>query len=118
MGAREECVAVITEAEFRSDGLAQPQCTVQSGPDVSALAFRGFGDSLDTVFAGFVPRGAHLVIQLEDETLTPVRVGQVWLFVIHNPDFAARMISDGHFVVTLDDVTIADMTIDEIQVYP
>ena len=117
-GVGEACVAVLTGAEFRSDGLAQPRCTVQSGADVSALAFNGFGDSLDTVFAGFVPLAADLVIQLDDQTLTPVRVGQVWLFVIHNPDFAGRLIADGHFVVTLNNVTIADMTIDGLQVYP
>ena len=117
-GVGEACVAVLTGAEFRSDGLAQPRCTVQSGPDVSALAFNGFGDSLDTVFAGFVPRNADIVIQLNDETFTPVRTGQVWLFVIHNPDFAESVIADGHFVVTLNNVTIADITIDGIQVYP
>ena len=101
------CVLVVTVAQFNADEFAEHPCDTQSGDMNSAYAFSGFADSFDTVFAGQVRGEAtDVYIRSADEELLPEMGGTVWLFVIHNPDGASKVVAEGFAVVLLPDGSI------------
>ena len=104
----------VTVAETSELWRGVPDCPVQPGPEISALAFTNFTQSA-TVVAGFAPINSRIEIRIGDVVINPVQSENVWIAVIPNGDWAADITDSGTVVAILNGSILEEVSIIEME---